>query len=355
MKSGRGDESPLAAGGPARHVPVLREEVVAALDCKKGGFYLDATFGAGGYTRALLAEPETHVLAIDRDPEAIAAGRALEAESAGRLILAHGRFSTLADIAAAEGIPAFDGIVFDIGVSSMQLDQPERGFSFRGEGPLDMRMESRGPSAADLVNTADEQRLADIFYYFGEERASRRIARAIVTDRAHTPFTTTRQLAELIARVNPGKPGDIHPATRVFQALRIAVNEELLELVRALAAAEALLREGGRLVVVTFHSLEDRIVKQFLAARSGRGQAVSRPLPGEPALAPPTFILPGKQPVLPSPEEIAVNPRARSAKLRFGLRTAAPARGLESGLLPLATLPETSHPKSASHSKSRRR
>ncbi|WP_084705000.1 16S rRNA (cytosine(1402)-N(4))-methyltransferase RsmH [Beijerinckia mobilis] len=343
MKTGRGDEFALAAGGPARHVPVLREEVIEALGCATnpvGGLYLDATFGAGGYTRALLAHQGAQVLAIDRDPSAIAAGRALEAESQGRLMLAEGRFSTLAEIAAERGFGPFDGIVFDIGVSSMQLDEPERGFSFRGEGPLDMRMECAGTSAADLINSADEGTLADIFYYFGEERAARRIARAIVADRVQVPFTTTRQLAELIARINPGKPGDIHPATRVFQALRIAVNQELLELVRGLAGAESLLREGGRLVVVTFHSLEDRIVKQFFAARSGRGQAVSRRLPGEPLAPDPTFRLEGRQPIVPGAEEIATNPRARSAKLRFGVRTAAAPLGLEATLMPLATLPE---------------
>jgi 16S rRNA (cytosine1402-N4)-methyltransferase len=203
-----------------------------------------------------------------------------------------------------------------------------------------MRMDCAGPSAADLVNTAEEATLADILYYFGEERASRRIARAIVVDRAKAPFTSTAALAAMIARVAPAKPGEMHAATRTFQALRIAINDELGELVQALGAAEAILKPGGRLAVVTFHSLEDRIVKHFFSARSGRGQAPSRRLPGEPDSPPPTFVLPGKQPVLPSLAEVAANPRARSAKLRHGVRTSAKARTLEDNLLALARLPQ---------------
>ncbi|HYP57602.1 MAG TPA: 16S rRNA (cytosine(1402)-N(4))-methyltransferase RsmH [Beijerinckia sp.] len=338
MTPGRGDEIDLAAGGPARHVPVLREEVMQALDVHEGGLYLDATFGAGGYSRALLGAEGTRVLALDRDPTAIAGGVELIRQSQGRLSLVQTRFSGLVEAAREEGLAGFDGIVFDIGVSSMQLDEAERGFSFRAEGPLDMRMDREGQSAADLVNTAEEKTLADILYYFGEERASRRIARAIVADRAKKPFTSTAELASMIARVVPGKPGNIHPATRSFQALRIAVNDELGELVRALIGAEALLREGGRLAVVSFHSLEDRIVKQFFASRSGRGKAVSRRLPGEPEPPEPTFVLPPRQPIVPSLGEVNANPRARSAKLRYGIRTAAPARGTEEALMQLATL-----------------
>ena len=281
MNAGRGEESDLAAGGPARHIPVLRDEVLALAAPQEGGLYLDATFGAGGYSRALLATPGARVLALDRDPDAIAAGAALAAEAGGRLLLVEARFSQLIEVAQRLNLGGFDAVLLDIGVSSMQLDDAARGFSFRGDGPLDMRMQQAGPSAADIVNTADEETLADILYYFGEERASRRIARAIVLDRAKTPFTSTAALAGMIARVAPGKPGEIHPATRAFQALRIAVNDELGELVAALAAAERVLKPGGRLVVVTFHSLEDRIVKQFFAERSGRGEAPSRRLPGE--------------------------------------------------------------------------
>jgi 16S rRNA (cytosine1402-N4)-methyltransferase len=338
MTPGRGDDEGLAAGGPARHVPVLLDAVLAALD-PGPGLYLDATFGAGGTTRAILAYSPTRVLALDRDPDAIAAGAALAEQSGGRLILEQARFGDLDVVAAHLGLTDFDGVVLDIGVSSMQLDAPGRGFSFRFDGPLDMRMQQSGPTAADLVNGADAERLADILYYYGEERQARRIARAIVNERTSRPFTTTRQLAELVARLAPARPTDIHPATRTFQALRIAVNDELGELVRALAAAERVLKPGGRLVVVSFHSLEDRIVKQFLAARSGRGQTRSRLLPGEPVLPPPSFDVTGRQPIVPSEAEMRANPRARSAKLRVATRTAAPAHVLEAGLVDRAGLP----------------
>jgi 16S rRNA (cytosine1402-N4)-methyltransferase len=340
MTAGRGDEAFLAAGGPARHVPVLRDEVMTALAPCEGGLYLDATFGAGGYARALLAVPRLRVLALDRDPIAIAGGAGLVSEALGRLCLVQEKFGRL-DLAARErGLSDFDGVVLDIGMSSMQIDDAGRGFSFRGDGPLDMRMDRTGTSAADLVNTAGETTLANIFYYFGEERASRRIARAIVMDRAKAPFTSTVALASLIARVAPGKAGEMHPATRVFQALRIAVNDELGELVHALAAAEALLKQGGRLAVVTFHSLEDRIVKQFFTERSGRGKTLSRRLPHEIEPPEPTFSQSGKQPVTPSPGEIDANPRARSAKLRHGVRTKAMPRGPGDRLLALAKLPQ---------------
>ena len=338
---GSGDEDDLAAGGPARHVPVLRDEAMQALALREGGLYLDATFGAGGYTRAILCVPGTRVLALDRDPVAVAAGASLVSEAQGRLYLVRERFGRLDAAARAQGLFGFDGAVFDLGVSSMQLDEPSRGFSFKSRGPLDMRMDCEGPTAADVVNTAEEHRLAQLFRFFGEERAARRIAHAIAGDRAKKPFTSPAALAALIARVVPSHEGEIHPATRAFQALRIAVNDELGELVRALPAAEAILKECGRLAVVTFHSLEDRIVKQFLSARSGRGQTVSRLLPHERAPPAPTFRLLGKQPVTPSRREITANPRARSAKLRFGVRTSAPPRGIDERLMVLAELPKT--------------
>ena len=354
MTKDRGESQPLAAGGPVRHIPVLRDEAVAALDVHAGGVYLDGTFGAGGYTRAILATPGAVAIGLDRDPSAIAAGYGLVAASEGRLVLSEARFSRLDAEARALGHASLDGVVLDIGVSSMQFDEAERGFSFRFEGPLDMRMSKEGPSAFDIVNTADDETLADLFYFYGEERASRRIARAIVMDRATTPFTTTTQLASMIARVAPSKNRDIHPATKVFQALRIAVNDELGELLSALEAAERALKPGGRLAVVTFHSLEDRIVKQFFAHRSGRGAARSRLLPGEPIPEPPTFDVGPGQPVVPGEAEIAANPRARSAKLRFATRTQAPARPRDPSLAALiapaprkAVRPAASRPKGA--------
>lgn len=343
--SGQDPSDHGAAGGPARHVPVLREAVLAALGMKADGLYLDGTFGAGGYTRALLASPGTRVLALDRDPTAIAAGQALVTEAGGRLTLVEDRFSNLDTVAGNLGLKDFDGVALDIGVSSMQLDQAERGFSFRHDGPLDMRMGSSGPSAADIINTASLEAIADILFYYGEERASRRIARAIVNDRAITPYTTTCPLAEMIARVIPGKPNEIHPATRTFQALRIAVNDELGELVRALAAAERVLKPGGCLAVVTFHSLEDRIVKQFFAKRSGKGEAPGRRLPGEPPATPVSFTLPRGQPVVADSAETAANPRARSAKLRYGIRTDNPPLAISPELLKLAMLPPVAAPK----------
>ncbi len=320
----RSREEHLAAGGPIRHQPVLREEALAALDVRSGGLYLDGTFGAGGYTRSILNQPGTRVVALDRDPTAIAGGAVLAAAEPG-LTLVQARFATLDAVVTDLGLPSLDGVVLDIGVSSMQFDQAERGFSFRFDGPLDMRMGGDGPTAADIVNGADEGDLADILYRYGEERASRRIARAICFDRASAPFISTKQLADMIGRVMPGRPGDIHPATRSFQALRIAVNDELGELHDALEAAERALGVGGRLAVVTFHSLEDRIVKRFLQARAGRGDGGSRHRPASAARPPATFTLAGKQPVLPGAAEVAANPRARSAKLRVGLRTDAPA------------------------------
>jgi len=334
MTASRGEARP-PAGGLARHIPVLLEEAVAALGVHEGGVYCDGTFGAGGYARAIV-DRGGRVIAIDRDPAAIAGGQALAASAGGRLALVEGRFGELDAIARKQGFSTLDGVVLDVGVSSMQLDEARRGFSFRHDAPLDMRMGRGGRSAADLLADEAEEALADILYYFGEERAARRIARAIVTERQAAPLVSTRQLASLIERVAPARPGEpIHPATRSFQALRIAVNDELGELARGLVAAEAILKPGGRLAVVTFHSLEDRIVKQFFARRSGRGEAAGRRLPGEKPAPAPTFSTQGRQPIAPGEAERSANPRARSAKLRFATRTGAPARGADDALMAL--------------------
>ena len=328
-----------AAPAAPGHVPVLLHEAMDALDPREGGVYVDGTFGGGGYTRALL-DRGACVIALDRDPSAIRAGETLKASSGGRLELVEARFGTLDEVAKRIGVDVMDGVVLDIGVSSMQFDEAARGFSLRFDAPLDMRMGSSGRSAADILRDEDEATIADILFHFGEERAARRIARAIVADRETKPFTSTLELAGMIARVAPARRGELtHPATRAFQALRIAVNDELGELARGLFAAELLLKAGGRLVVVTFHSLEDRIVKQFFAARSGRGRAASRRLPGEPVEAEPTFDVPRGQPIEASEAETHANPRSRSAKLRFGIRTSAPPRGRDEGIEALARLP----------------
>ncbi|MGO8832566.1 MAG: 16S rRNA (cytosine(1402)-N(4))-methyltransferase RsmH [Roseiarcus sp.] len=338
MTTGRSGGQP-AAGGPARHIPVLLEEVVSALCVKEGGVYLDGTFGAGGYASAMLARG-AQVVALDRDPQAIAGGRALMEASGGRLRLVEGRFGELDLIARGLGVGRLDGVVLDIGVSSMQIDDAARGFSLRYDAPLDMRMEQTGRTAADILAQDDEATIADILYHYGEERAARRIARAVVADRAAAPYASTLRLAQMIERVAPAKPGEpTHPATRSFQALRIAVNDELGELARGLFAAEEVLAPGGRLAVVTFHSLEDRIVKQFFARRSGRGEAASRLLPGEPARAAPTFLVGAGQPIVAGERERAENPRSRPAKLRFGERTGAPARGPDADFMALTRLP----------------
>jgi 16S rRNA (cytosine1402-N4)-methyltransferase len=339
MTTGCGAPIDKAPNARARHISVLIDEAMTALDYKRGGRYIDATFGAGGYTQRLLSVPNVHVLALDRDPSAIRAGADVAMSGQGRARLVEARFSQLEEQARAQDFMPVDGVVFDIGVSSMQFDEAARGFSFRGDGPLDMRMEARGQSAGDIVNTADEDALADIFYYYGEERASRRIARAIVHDRATAPFLTTKSLAELIERVARNRAIDIHPATKSVQALRIAVNNELGELLEGLAAAERVLTPGGRLAVVSFHSLEDRIVKLFLSERSGRGETGSRRLPGETAAHAPSLLCEGRQPVAPTLEERNANPRARSAKLRFAIRTAAPAHPLSDRLRRLVRLP----------------
>jgi 16S rRNA (cytosine1402-N4)-methyltransferase len=307
----------------SRHIPVLGVEAVELLSPRDGGIYVDATFGAGGYSRMILAVPGTTVIGVDRDRTAISGGFDLVDGSAGRLTLVEDRFSNLADVCAAQGVSAVDGIVMDVGVSSMQLDQAERGFSFRLGGPLDMRMGHDGPTAADLVARASEADLANIIYIFGEERHSRAVARAIVAARKEAPITTTRALADIVSKVVRSKPNEIHPATRTFQALRIFVNEELDELHLALAAAERMLKPGGRLAVVSFHSLEDRIVKNFLVER-GKAGGGSRHLP-EMAQAAPSFHVLTKRPITAGDEEVAANPRARSAKLRGAERTTAPA------------------------------
>jgi len=307
------------------HVPVMLDEVLEALAVRSDGDYLDGTFGGGGYSRAILDVPPGRLIALDRDPTAIERGRRLSKDHSAFTMLA-GRFGEMADLLAEIEIDQLDGIVLDIGVSSQQINDPGRGFSFAADGPLDMRMEADGETAADVVNGADEQTLASIIYRYGEERASRRIAKAIVERRGETPITRTGELAKIIESVL-GRGGKIDPATRTFQALRIHVNDELGELERALAAAEALIRPGGRLVVVAFHSLEDRIVKQFLTARSGKVTNPSRHLPEamipEAAAAKPkaaTFRPLSRRPIKPSDAEIRRNPRARSARLRAAER-----------------------------------
>jgi 16S rRNA (cytosine1402-N4)-methyltransferase len=307
----------------SRHIPVLGREAVEMLAPRDGGLYVDATFGAGGYAEAILGAADTRVIGIDRDRTAIAGGFGLVDRSFGRLTLVEDIFSNLAEICAAQGIKTVDGVVMDVGVSSMQLDQPDRGFSFRLDGPLDMRMGHDGPTAADIVAKASEADLAKIFYIFGEERHSRAVARAIVAARNEAPIATTRQLADIVAKVVWAKPGEIHPATRTFQGLRIFVNQELDQLQLALSAAERVLKPGGRLVVVSFHSLEDRIVKNFLVER-GKSGGGSRHLP-ELAQAQPSFGILTKRPVTAGDDEVRNNPRARSAKLRAAQRTDAPA------------------------------
>ena len=317
------DSASAVAGGLARHIPVLVSAAVKFLNVRDSGIYVDATFGGGGYSREILKAAKSRVIAIDRDASAIVAGAELARESGGRLLLIQRTFADLPAAVSNAGYALVDGVVFDLGVSSMQLDESERGFSFRAHGPLDMRMGNRGPTAADVVARASERDLARIIATLGDERHARPIARAIVRAREKAPLDTTRSLAETVERVVRPRAGAIHPATRTFQALRIFVNEELDELAAALRAAESLLRPGGRLVVVTFHSLEDRIVKTFLAERGSR-PAPSRHLPAISG-PPPTFRILTSRPVTPDDSEIAANPRARSAKLRPAERADAPA------------------------------
>jgi 16S rRNA (cytosine1402-N4)-methyltransferase len=315
------DGRSAVAGGLARHIPVLARSAIDFLNVREGGVYVDATFGAGGYTRAILAAAPARVIGIDRDQRAIAQGADLVAAAGGRLELVEARFSEMADVVRDCGLAAVDGVVLDVGVSSMQLDEAERGFSFRLDGPLDMRMGRHGPSAADVIAQLPERALAAVISTLGEERHARAIARAIVAARETAPIRTTRALADIITRIVHARPGTIHPATRTFQALRIFVNEELTELAAGLAAAERVLKPSGRLVVVAFHSLEDRIVKTFLNERA-RGSGGSRHLPAIAGPAP-TFRLLTRRPIVPDDAEIAANPRARSAKLRAAERTEA--------------------------------
>ncbi len=321
--------------GDGRHVPVLQAEAVELLAPRAGGVYVDGTFGAGGHARAILAVPGTRVFAIDRDPRAIAGGRRLAERFEGRLELMEGRFSQMEKLLAARGIGRVDGVLLDLGVSSMQLDEAERGFSFMRPGPLDMRMEGQGPSAADVVNSATERELADILWRLGEERRARALARAMVARRAKAPITTTRELADIVEKVlGRPKPGRSHPATRTFQALRIFVNDELTEVAAGLRAAEAVLKPGGRLAVISFHSLEDRIVKRFFSICSGAVARPSRHLP--PVEGPePSFIDIARGGIVPGRREVEDNPRARSARLRGGERTSAPPVAPDDGALGL--------------------
>lgn len=308
------------------HRPVMLTEVLAVLSPQSGRVYVDGTFGAGGYSRAILDAADCAVWAIDRDPDAIRRGEAMAAEYPGRLHMVHGKFGDMDRLLAERNVTLVDGIALDVGVSSPQLDEAERGFSFRADGPLDMRMGQEGPTAANAVNELDEKELADIIYQLGEERHSRRVARAIVEARKASPISRTLELAEIVRRAVPKSRDGIDPATRTFQALRIHVNDELGELDRALTAAERLLSPGGRLAVVAFHSLEDRRVKAFLRSRAGSSPRVSRHLPvaREEGRAP-TFRLLKTGTIKPSEEEVAANPRARSARLRGAERTEAPA------------------------------
>jgi 16S rRNA (cytosine1402-N4)-methyltransferase len=330
MMAGRGAHM-AAVGGPARHIPVMLSEVLRALEPESGAIIVDGTFGAGGYSKAFLEAADCKVIAIDRDPEAIAAGEALAEVFPGRLKLVNGRFGDMEDIVKREGVEKVDGVALDLGVSSMQLDEASRGFSFMKEGHLDMRMGKEGPSASDIVNTLSAGELAEIIGKLGEEGRSRAIAKAIVARRAEAPIETTKELSDILARVLGRKRDEAkHPATRTFQALRLYLNEELEELARGLSAAERLLKAGGRLVVVTFHSLEDRIVKRFFANRSTPAPRGSRHLPeASTSEFAPSFRLLNRRPVEPNQSEIRRNPRARSARLRAAERTAAPAHALD--------------------------
>ena len=302
------------------HIPVLLNEVVESIAPKDGGIYVDGTFGAGGYTRAVLDAADCTVYAIDRDPDAIREGQKLVDAYKGRLHLLHGTFGEMAELVRGEGVDFVDGVMLDIGVSSMQIDRAERGFSFQKDGALDMRMSQNGLSAADVLNTFGEREIADIIYKYGEERFSRRIAAAVVEQRKTAPFKTTLEFADLIRRIVPHKREDIDPATRSFQALRIYVNDELGQLESGLSAAHDLLKAGGRMAVVSFHSLEDRIVKTFMQEKSGKTANPSRYMPVVEKQAA-TLKTITKKPILPTESETKFNPRARSARLRVAEKT----------------------------------
>ncbi|MDX2482231.1 MAG: 16S rRNA (cytosine(1402)-N(4))-methyltransferase RsmH [Pseudodonghicola sp.] len=314
----------MATSAPDRpHVPVLLRALLEAV-APVTGTWLDGTFGAGGYTRGLLEAGAERVIAVDRDPLAFEMAQDWAAGYGDRLVMQHGVFSRMDEYASD-----LDGVVLDLGVSSMQLDRAERGFSFMRDGPLDMRMSQEGPSAADLVNTAAEEELADILFLYAEERASRRIARAIVRSRESEPIMTTLRLAGIVESCLPrAKPGQSHPATRSFQALRIAVNDEFGELFRGLMAAERALKPGGKLAVVSFHSIEDRMIKRFLQSRAGQTGRGSRHAP-EVEHVDPQFILRPRKAIAPDEQELADNPRARSARLRVAMRTEAPAGAID--------------------------
>ncbi|MCZ0962072.1 16S rRNA (cytosine(1402)-N(4))-methyltransferase RsmH [Paracoccus benzoatiresistens] len=317
------------------HVPVLLAPLLRAV-APVSGVWLDGTFGAGGYSRGLLAAGADKVIGVDRDPLVFDMAASWAGEYGDRLRLVEGTFSDLDQLAGE----SLDGVVLDLGVSSMQLDLAERGFSFLRDGPLDMRMEQAGPSAADLLNTVEESVIADVLYYYGEERAARRIARAIVAAR---PLTRTAELAEAVASCLPrSKPGQSHPATRSFQAIRIWVNDEFRQLVDGLSAAERALKPGGKLAVVSFHSLEDRIVKRFMQARSNSAGGGSRYAPVQDT-APAAFTMPFRRAIGPDPDEEAANPRARSALLRVAVRTEAPAGGVDADALAMPRLPKGGH------------
>jgi 16S rRNA (cytosine1402-N4)-methyltransferase len=315
----------MSDGEPAMsHRPVMLQEMVQAMRPFDGCVVVDGTFGAGGYARALLEAADCDVVAIDRDPVAIAKARELEKDFPGRLVVIKGRFGDMLALVREQGIQRVYGVVMDLGVSSMQLDQPERGFSFRADAPLNMRMGDSGPTAEDVVNGMTERELADIIQRYGEERRARAVAQEIVKARSRRPIRTTGELASIVHRVVRRQPNEIDPATRTFQAIRIHINDELRELGRGLQAAERLLSPGGRLVVVSFHSLEDRIIKTFLRDRSGESPRMSRHLPGDEGLEPqpPSFELMFRRALRPTSQECEENPRARSARLRAAIRTA---------------------------------
>jgi 16S rRNA (cytosine1402-N4)-methyltransferase len=318
------DFSPKTRGG---HKPVMLPDVLAALQPALGEVYIDGTFGAGGYSRAILEAAACRVIALDKDPDAITGGAELTALYGQRLTLVHRSFSAMRDVVASLGLQKVNGVVLDIGVSSMQIDEAARGFSFMRDGPLDMRMSQGGPSAADHVNSLDQNDLSRVIFILGEEPRARAIARAIVTARIEQPLRTTLELVRAVERATgPQRAKDrTHPATRTFQALRVLVNGELTELAEALCAAEDILHESGRLVVVTFHSLEDRIVKRFFILRAGKEGAPSRHQPERVVLYQPSFTLPRNGAVTAREGELEDNPRSRSAKLRVGVRNVNPA------------------------------